>query len=72
MILLHNNFKLQDSASKIGTVLFVCRFYLRRRAELFFDDLQMVETQDLRLHDDENLVAWSALPLMVREDGEFY
>ena len=54
-------------------MIVIVRFYLRQRLSHITDEYEAPPAVDMKLHDDESLVAWAALPLMVPkapQDGE--
>jgi len=50
-------------------ILVIARFYLRRRVEHGLTDLYDSQPADNRALDDETLVAWGAVPLMLTRNN---
>lgn len=54
-----------------GDMILIARFYLRKRQDIVTDDIILHDQQhDATLYDEETLVAWTAVPLVMSTEGK--
>ena len=55
-----------------GDMVLIARFYLRKRQDVNIDDVILHDhQQDVTLYEEETLVAWTAVPLVICTEGDF-
>lgn len=53
-----------------GDMVLIARFYLRKRQDVSVEEVILQDQQqDVTLYDEETLVAWTAIPLVLSTEG---
>jgi hypothetical protein len=54
-----------------GDMVLIARFYLRKRQDVAVEEVILQDQQqDVTLYDEETLVAWTAIPLVLSTEGD--
>lgn len=56
-----------------GDMVLIARFYLRKRQDTNYDESIIHDhQQEATLYDEETLVAWTAVPLVMSNEGKIF